>query len=123
MMYQLYQAQADLLFPLRQFARIGAGMARLADCGACTPPLMRHIAAGLTMFADAGLTHRRPAFGIDVVAVDEQAVAVTEEAADDTPFGTLLHFRKDARGPAAARAAGGADVGALRHAAARHRRR
>ena len=29
MMYQLYQAQADLLFPLRQFARIGAGLARL----------------------------------------------------------------------------------------------
>ena len=47
------------------------------------------------MFADAGLTHARPSFGIDVVAVDGQAVAVTEEAADDTPFGTLLHFRKD----------------------------
>ena len=27
--------------------------------------------------------------------VDGQATAVTEEAADDTPFGTLLHFRKD----------------------------
>ena len=95
MMYQLYQAQADLLFPLRQFARIGVSLARWADCGACTPPLMRHIAAGLTMFADAGLTHARPSFGIDVVTVDGQAVAVTEEAADDTPFGTLLHFRKD----------------------------
>ena len=47
------------------------------------------------MFADAGLTHARPSFGIDVVTVDGQAVAVTEEAADDTPFGTLLHFRKD----------------------------
>ena len=28
MMYQLYQAQADLLFPLRQFARFGAGFAQ-----------------------------------------------------------------------------------------------
>jgi poly(3-hydroxybutyrate) depolymerase len=95
MMYQLYQAQADLLFPLRQFARLGVSVARWADFGSCTPPLMRHIAAGLSIFADAGLTHSRPSFGIDVVAVDGQAVAVTEESADDTPFGTLLHFRKD----------------------------
>ena len=47
------------------------------------------------MFADAGLTHARPSFGIDVVTVHGHVVAVTEEAADDTPFGTLLHFRKD----------------------------
>ena len=73
MMYQLYQAQADLLFPLRQFARFGVSLARWADFGACTPPLMRHIAAGLSIFADAGLTHSRPSFGIDVVAVDGQA--------------------------------------------------
>ncbi len=95
MMYQFYQAQADLLFPLRQFARIGVSLTRWADCGTCMPLLMRHFAAGLSMFADAGLTHARPSFGIDAVTVNGQAVAVTEEAADDTPFGTLLHFRKD----------------------------
>jgi poly(3-hydroxybutyrate) depolymerase len=95
MMYQLYQAQADLLFPLRQFARIGAGLARLADCGTCMPSLARHFSAGLTMFAEMGLTHHRPLFGIDVVTVNNHTVAVAEAAADDTPFGTLLHFRKD----------------------------
>ena len=95
MMYQLYQAQADLLFPLRRAARFGVSLARLADFGTCTPPLMRHIAAGLSIFADAGLTHDRPPFGIDTVTVDGRVVAVTEEAADDTPFGTLLRFRKD----------------------------
>ena len=87
MMYQLYQAQADLLFPLRQCARLGAAMMNLLP--------MRHVSAGLTMFADAGLTHHRPPFGIDGVTVDGKHVAVTEEAADDTPFGTLLRFRKD----------------------------
>ena len=46
MMYQVYQAQADLLFPLRGFARMGASVARLADCGSCT--------------AIAGATSRRP---------------------------------------------------------------
>ena len=70
-------------------------MAGLIDFGACTPPLMRHVSAGLTLFADTGLTHKRPPFGIASVAFGEQNVAVTEEAADDTPFGTLLHFRKD----------------------------
>jgi poly(3-hydroxybutyrate) depolymerase len=95
MMYQLYQAQADLLFPLRQFARMGARLARLADCGTCMPSLVRHFSAGLTMFAETGLTHHRPQFGIDAVAVNNRSVAVAEEAADDTPFSTLLHFRKD----------------------------
>ena len=45
---------------------------------------------------------------------------MTEEAADDTPFGTLLHFRKDSAADPAARVAGGADVRPLRHAVARH---
>ncbi len=95
MIYQLYQAQADLLLPLRRFARAGACLTSLANGAAGTPTLISHISAGLTMFADARLTHHRPAFGIDVVAVGARAIAVSEEAADDTPFGTLLHFRKD----------------------------
>jgi poly(3-hydroxybutyrate) depolymerase len=95
MMYQLYQAQADLLQPMRQFARLGAGLSELFGCGACTPPVVRHIAAGLTLFAEAGLTHYRPPFGFTSVTLGEQTFAVTEEAADDTPFGTLLRFRKD----------------------------
>ena len=55
------------------------------------------------------------------VSADGTAVAVAEEAADDTPFGTLLHFRKDHAAPAAARPAGRADVGPFRHSAAQHR--
>ncbi len=95
MMYQLYQAQADMLLPWRRFAMMGARMAGLWDLGACTPPLMRHLSASLTLFADAGLTHLRPAFGIDSVPIGNAHVGIIEEAADDTPFGTLLHFRKE----------------------------
>src|SRR5690242_6038636 len=95
MMYQLYQTQADLLLPLRHFARFSACLTKLAGYGLCAPPLMHHLSAGLTMFADARLTHARPPFGIDVVSVNGQGVAVAEEATDVTPFGTLLHFRKD----------------------------
>ncbi len=95
MMYQLYQTQADLLFPMRQFARIGATMARLAGCG-CRHSMLGHVSASLTLFADAGLTHARPEFGIDAVAMGNEHIGIIEEAADETPFATLLHFRKDA---------------------------
>jgi poly(3-hydroxybutyrate) depolymerase len=95
MMYQLYQAQADLLRPMRQIARFGAGLPELLACGACMPPAVRHIAAGLRLFAEAGLTHQRPPFGFASVMVGERCIPVIEEAADDTPFGTLLRFRKD----------------------------
>ena len=37
----------------------------------------------------------RPPYGIDSVMVGNREVAVREEAADRTPFGTLLHFKKD----------------------------
>ena len=43
------------------------------------------------------LTHTRPAYGIKSVLVDGEEVAVTEEPALVAPFGTLLHFRKDAK--------------------------
>jgi poly(3-hydroxybutyrate) depolymerase len=94
MIYQIYQAQADMLFPLRQFARFGASLTELFEAALCAPPLARHAAAVLTLFADSAPTHQRPPFGIDAVMVGGQSVAVVEEAADDTPFGTLLHFRK-----------------------------
>jgi poly(3-hydroxybutyrate) depolymerase len=95
MMYQLYQAQADMLLPWRRFAMMGARLAGLWDLGACTPPLMRHMSASLALFADAGLTHLRPEFGIDSVPMGNGNIGIIEEAADDAPFGTLLHFRKE----------------------------
>jgi poly(3-hydroxybutyrate) depolymerase len=95
MIYQLFQAQADMLFPLRRFARLGATLTELFDAGACMPSGMRHWAAGLTLFADSELSHKRPPFGLASVTIGEQSVSVIEEAADETPFGTLLHFRKD----------------------------
>ncbi len=51
--------------------------------------------AAYELIARAGLTHERPPYGIDSVTIGDHEVAVTEEAADVTPFGTLLHFRKD----------------------------
>jgi len=51
--------------------------------------------AACELIARAKLTHHRPPFGIDTVMVGNREVAVREEAAHVTPFGTLLHFKKD----------------------------
>ena len=95
MIYQLYQAQADLLEPVRQLARAGAWAAKVWDIGSYTPAVIRQFGAACSLVAESTLTHQRPPFGIESVAIGNATVRVTEEAADDTPFGTLLHFRKD----------------------------
>jgi poly(3-hydroxybutyrate) depolymerase len=96
MIYQLYQAQADLLQCLRLVARFGVGMTKLMETGPSTPPILHHLRASWMLLSEAGLTHGRPSFGITEVDLGNRVVGVSEEAADDTPFGTLLHFRKDA---------------------------
>src|SRR5665213_423528 len=95
MIYQLFQAQADALARIRAFAQAGSGILRQLDFGVLTPPLMRQAAAFFDMISDSSLTHHRPPFGIETVQMDNVQVAVTEEAVDDTPFGTLLRFRKE----------------------------
>jgi poly(3-hydroxybutyrate) depolymerase len=95
MIYQIYQAQEDLLHPVRRLARYGAGMARLADMGHFTPISIRQFGAACSMVAEAVITHRRPSFGFDSVKVGDQLVGVTEEVVDETPFASLLHFRKN----------------------------
>ena len=47
------------------------------------------------MFCHTRLTHQRPPYGIGSVKVGKTEVAVEEVPALTTPFGTLLHFRKD----------------------------
>ena len=95
MKYQIYQTKNDLLHPLREAARFTAAWARAWDIGCLTPPLFRAFGAANELFAEARLTHTRPPYDIPTVNVGNRTVQVYEEAADDTPFGTLLHFRKD----------------------------
>lgn len=95
MIYPFYQAQADLLYPVRQVARLGAGLCRSMDLGLYTPTALRQFGAALSMLADSGLSHSRPDYGFRSTRVGNNAVAVVEEVEYETPFGTLLHFRKD----------------------------
>ena len=76
------------------------------------------------VFERATRRYSKPDFGITRTRVDGQSVAVTEEVVWQTPFCRLLHFKRDIdpgpRRATSAPAAGGAHVGPLRHAAARH---
>jgi len=95
MIYAAYQAQADLLEPLR----VAAGFARLALAGPMVNgyanPALRHLVATYEMVERARLTHGRPPFGITSCEVGNRDVEVIEENTAVLPFGTLVRFRKD----------------------------
>jgi len=93
MLYLAYQASSDIMMPVRAWADMAAaagGRRLLPD-----NPVIRNLTAAYELIARAGLTHTRPAFGISSVTVGNREVEVREEAAHATPFGTLLHFKKD----------------------------
>jgi poly(3-hydroxybutyrate) depolymerase len=98
--YPLYQAIADLGAPWR--AGASAVRAALAAWPATAAGLgldARHLDACCELVEMMGLTHARPPFGIASVDVKGEAVAVHEEYVKRTPFGSLLHFRKDSAVP------------------------
>jgi polyhydroxyalkanoate depolymerase len=99
MLYQAYQAHTNIMGPVRKFAGIAARVVGERLNGAARPTVLGNLTAAYELIARAGLTHERPAYGIHVVTVSDQEVAVTEEAVDTTPFGTLLHFRKESVAP------------------------
>jgi polyhydroxyalkanoate depolymerase len=95
MLYQAYQAQADLLAPVRTLATLAASAIGHPSAGMPGSGAFRNLTAAYELISRAGLTHKRPPFAIDSVMVGNREVAVREEAAHVTPFGTLLHFKKD----------------------------
>ena len=101
MLYQAYQAQADIMASLRGFAAValqGYGQLRDVNPALADSKPLRNIAAGYELLGRAGLTHERPPWGIDSARVGRRDVVVREEATDVLPFGTLLHFATLRRG-------------------------
>jgi polyhydroxyalkanoate depolymerase len=94
LLYHAYQAQTDLLWPLRFITDAALPVLNQARDGPAETPAMRKLAAALDVFSLARLTHRRRDFGIESVIVGQREVAVTEEIAHKLPFGSLLHFKK-----------------------------
>ena len=86
MLYAMYQTAADMMMPLRAWSDVA---------GKVNPASWRSAGALFEMLSRAGLSHRRPSFGIPEVKVGNQMVPVSEEEVLATPFGTLLRFAKE----------------------------
>jgi poly(3-hydroxybutyrate) depolymerase len=95
MIYQMYQAQADIMDPLRGMARTAAGLLRTVTPHQPYGIALRHINAALDVFGHSGTTHARPAYAIDDVMVGNKMVSVADEVVFGTPFASLVHFKKD----------------------------
>jgi poly(3-hydroxybutyrate) depolymerase len=94
MLYQAYQNQMDLTSPWRTGAAAALKYLNLAPQGVSEKAFGR-LAASLELISRSSLTYHRPAYGIDRVMVGNQEHEVTEEVAFATPFGSLLHFKKE----------------------------
>jgi poly(3-hydroxybutyrate) depolymerase len=95
MIYQMYQAQADLMDPLRMMARTGGALLRNVTPKAPYGVFLRHMNAALEVFGHAGTTHKRPDYDIKDVMVGNKLVSVTDEVVHSTAFADLVHFKKD----------------------------
>jgi polyhydroxyalkanoate depolymerase len=99
MLYHAYQAHADLMAPVKAYARMALEMLN-GPAGAMRDNiLVRNMSAAYEMIDRAGLTHVRPDYGVKSASVGNEEVEIVEEAALVTPFATLLHFRKDVATP------------------------
>src|SRR6202035_6127423 len=83
------------MVPFRILAASACKAIGLPLSGIADMTTLRNLTAAYELIARAGLTHERPAFGIDQIKVGNRDVQVREELAEVTPFGTLLHFKKD----------------------------
>ena len=95
----MYQAHADVMGPVRAMAGAAGGMlSHVVPVPFIAEPI-RNLAAAYELVARTGLSHSRPAFGIDSITIEDRHVDVREERVVITPFGTLLHFKKDIETP------------------------
>jgi poly(3-hydroxybutyrate) depolymerase len=94
MMYQAYQNHMDLTAPWRTGASAALKYLNLVPQGV-SDRLFGRLSAALELISRSSLTYDRPAYGIESVLVGNRELAVTEEVSFATPFGSLLHFKKE----------------------------
>jgi poly(3-hydroxybutyrate) depolymerase len=94
MMYQAFQNHMDLTEPWRSGAAGALKFINLVPQGG-SDRVFGRLAAALELISRSALTYARPDYGIGTVTVGNRELAVTEEVAYATPFGSLLHFRKE----------------------------
>ena len=95
MIYQAYQTQADLMWPLRTLAKLSAPALQDPSFGLASHSPSRQMAAACKVLELAEVTHTRPAWKIASISIGGESTPVVEEVVHATPFATLRRFRKD----------------------------
>jgi polyhydroxyalkanoate depolymerase len=94
MMYQAFQNHMDLTAPWRSGAAGALTYLKLVPQGG-SDRLFGRLAAALELISRSALTYTRPDYRIGTVMAGNREFKVSEEVTYATPFGSLLHFRKE----------------------------
>ena len=95
MLYDAYQAQSDVLAPLRAWAGLTSSLFRQTWAGPTSNYIFKSISAASEIVNRAHLIHDRPSYEIDTVVSEGREVPVREEVVLSTPFANLLRFSKE----------------------------
>jgi polyhydroxyalkanoate depolymerase len=94
MLYDAYQAQQDLLAPIRAGASLFSTAMQATWLGPGVNRMFRSMAAAAEIVSRAKMIHDRPPYGLDTIDAQGRVYPVEEEVALALPFANLVHFRK-----------------------------
>ncbi len=94
MLYALHELSQTMLAPWGAAARLSTQLFSDPLSPFSYAPMARTVAAGSDLFVRLTKRYDKPAFGLDLTAVDQAPVGVTEEVVLQRPFCTLTHFRR-----------------------------
>jgi polyhydroxyalkanoate depolymerase len=94
MIYQTFENYTSFTAPYRTGAATALHYLNLIPAG-ISDKVFRRLAAALELVSRSSLSYARPAYDIKPVLVGNRECEVIEEVTYATPFGSLLHFRKD----------------------------
>jgi poly(3-hydroxybutyrate) depolymerase len=97
MIYDFYVSQADLMDPLRMMAENCSALLRSVTPEHPSGVTLRNLLAAFDVFGHSGVTHKRPAYAIKGVMVGNELMNVEDEIVFETPFASLVHFKKNIR--------------------------
>lgn len=95
MLYQFHELNRSLLSPLIQWAEASSKLFTNPVSPLAHTPFAQRIAAGYELMYRLGKEYEKPLFEINSVQVNGKSVTVYEEIAEQRPFCTLIHFKKD----------------------------
>ena len=94
MTYYAYEMRRRVMSPVYRTAALVGDVVSAMPRGADANVVSRALDAWSQTISALQVTHTRPAFGIDSVEVDAEAVPVSEDTVFSTPFASLLRFTK-----------------------------